>query len=1490
MLNIVKCFRLRKIVDISKIITNFNLNKYLMRVGRKSASQTPAPSKERIYGSKKNPKGSAASKTSAIGIKLSDSILTTLEKKRDEFNEKHPNKKVTLTTLKAVMRRGMGAYSSSHRPTITGGAPNTRQAWAFARVNKFLLKKGGTKVKAAYVQDDDLMAKGGEIELLAPNGKKSNLTPEQYKLVRTPQFKAWFGDWENDPENASKVVDENGEPKVVYHGTKNGGFSIFDVDKVGENTHNADIGFFFIDTYSGARSYSGSNTKNIIQDEPISMNYTVFLNIRNPKYIFWGNGKYQNSWNAKVGEYNGVKEFIASAYNEKYDGAIIDGVNDTGDEDCYYDCGNTDYIAFNSNQIKLADSSNTTFDANNPDIRYEDGGMTDKNEKILKFLEIETPILNDKLLKTDSLPTLEITKSSEASVAMESEIGGDVGVIDKKLRSIPIQEYDVVDNRRSNQIAEQIEENGFIEPLIVSYNKYGAYIVEGQHRAGALKKLGYDKAPVIVIYNPKELLMKNINYEDGGLIAPNGKKSNLTSEQYKLVRTPQFKAWFGDWENDPENASKVVDLNGEPLVMFRGNKEHMGYEFTLGHNLLKKPTINNFGHFFTPDLYMAKKYAEDFMQNSQGYILEVFLDAKTILDLTELGSFSIGYEFVDYLESKGLDFKNYKKLKERIQKYLFYEHHHQPNIYGFFDLFPKLRNFFIDNNVSGIKFLEESRGGGVTYVVFNSNQIKLGDGSNTTFDANNPDIRYEDGGVSNMEITCHNCKWHWNTDESEKFDKYVCHKCGFDNKEYYMEKSFKDGGNLFADKYPKNQYVQLTKDEVDAYKDDIFNMINSSYAYIGGHIEFKNPEDVINSDLNFWIGADVDSDPEVDTIIAGKKTNYGIKITTSAQDGGRDAKISVSKKMIDLMQQRGFYAETNLDLAEKRGLKWETDENIIRKVVNKPDIVMNEDGSYVRKIGGEPHKKVLVGYFDHIKENKMKKGGEINPDNASVKRAAVQNSGATGGLLVGNRHSEGGIKAFNKSSGTPLEMEGGEVVITRDAVSDESKREFEGEMLTNRQILSKINQSGGGISFADGGEVPEKCSCSGKTYKYGGKVMSDYDIATYINGDNRSRRNVLESYYASIKESIGFEKGGEITGLEDLGDCARSFLVDIKNSGKQFMDIASNKKHEIKELEDNDFIYTTNSNNFGCLTAFLTSKGRKFMSAIPTHLFKKGGMTSDCGCSSYAEGGDLAEVETLHFKGVDHDYENQFELNKAIEELLDMKDDSELTVEEKNFLTYFSGYGGLEKFGASGKGLLYEYFTPSIIAKKMWALAYKHGFEDGMVLEPSCGIGEFIKYAPQQEMVTGFEINPMSAKIARILYPEANIEEHPFEKIFIKNNYSIKGATKGMDKYSLVIGNPPYGSMGGLYAGMGEKEYARANNYIDYFILRGLDLVQSGGLLIYIIGTEVAAGGKPFLQQGVTENKKLIAERAELVDAYRLPNGVFERTDVLTDIVVFKKK
>lgn len=107
------------------------------------------------------------------------------------------------------------------------------------------------------------------------------------------------------------------------------------------------------------------------------------------------------------------------------------------------------------------------------------------------------------------------------------------------------------------------------------------------------------------------------------------------------------------------------------------------------------------------------------------------------------------------------------------------------------------------------------------------------------------------------------------------------------------------------------------------------------------------------------------------------------------------------------------------------------------------------------------------------------------------------NQGEAGGYLVGRRHSNGGIKAVNKSTGQPLEMEGGEVVITRDAVSDPQKRSFNGKMMTNRQILSEINQSGGGVAFAEGGDVPESMHFdSNAEYEYGGDTMCGCDLAT----------------------------------------------------------------------------------------------------------------------------------------------------------------------------------------------------------------------------------------------------------------------------------------------------------------------------------------------------------------------------------------------------------
>lgn len=128
----------------------------------------------------------------------------------------------------------------------------------------------------------------------------------------------------------------------------------------------------------------------------------------------------------------------------------------------------------------------------------------------------------------------------------------------------------------------------------------------------------------------------------------------------------------------------------------------------------------------------------------------------------------------------------------------------------------------------------------------------------------------------------------------------------------------------------------------------------------------------------------------------------------------------------------------------------------------------------------------------------------------------IHSKGEAGGYLVGNRHTEGGIKAINKSTGQPLEMEGGEVVITRNAVSDTTKRSFNGKMMTNREILSSINKSGGGVEFEEGGEVPSSIEYV--------DALLEYD------GEQSDSRKVLE------KMAVGGQVSDILDDLKDIYD------------------------------------------------------------------------------------------------------------------------------------------------------------------------------------------------------------------------------------------------------------------------------------------------------------------------------------------------------------------
>lgn len=188
----------------------------------------------------------------------------------------------------------------------------------------------------------------------APNGKPTKLTEKQWAQVRTQEFKDWFGDWQNNPEEASKVVDENGEPLVVYHGTSKPLFYSFDPLKSNPVLSG---GMYFSNSKDLSQKFSGSKG-NL---------YSVFLSIKNPERNgFDGSGS----------------DMSPSEYR---DGGIF--VKRKSDK--YAVKGTREYIVFNPNQIKSATDNVGSFDPNNPDIRFRDGENYDDKFKgsLYKFQE-----------------------------------------------------------------------------------------------------------------------------------------------------------------------------------------------------------------------------------------------------------------------------------------------------------------------------------------------------------------------------------------------------------------------------------------------------------------------------------------------------------------------------------------------------------------------------------------------------------------------------------------------------------------------------------------------------------------------------------------------------------------------------------------------------------------------------------------------------------------------------------------------------------------------------------------------------------------------------------------------------------------------------------------------------------------------------------------------------------------------------------------------
>lgn len=181
-----------------------------------------------------------------------------------------------------------------------------------------------------------------EGNLLAPNGKKSNLTERQYAQVRTKAFKDWFGDWENNPKEASKVVDENGEPLVVYR-WDNTNFTIFDKDKQGSKYKPFyGKGFYFTSSKYFANWFGSEHIAN-----------SYFLNSRELEEVDW-ESKYKDTYMQGDNTDYGDRHIVGIRYNiPRLKNKVLD-----------------EFVISNPNQIKSATSNIGEFSTTNDDIRY----------------------------------------------------------------------------------------------------------------------------------------------------------------------------------------------------------------------------------------------------------------------------------------------------------------------------------------------------------------------------------------------------------------------------------------------------------------------------------------------------------------------------------------------------------------------------------------------------------------------------------------------------------------------------------------------------------------------------------------------------------------------------------------------------------------------------------------------------------------------------------------------------------------------------------------------------------------------------------------------------------------------------------------------------------------------------------------------------------------------------------------------------------------
>ena len=237
--------------------------------------------------------------------------------------------------------------------------------------------------------------------------------------------------------------------------------------------------------------------------------------------------------------------------------------------------------------------------------------------------------------------------------------------------------------------------------------------------------------------------------------------------------------------------------------------------------------------------------------------------------------------------------------------------------------------------------------------------------------------------------------------------------------------------------------------------------------------------------------------------------------------------------------------------------------------------------------------------------------------------------------------------------------------------------------------------------------------------------------------------------------------------------------------------------------------------------------------------------------------------------------------------------------EEQEILAKYVGWGGLadvfdeekegqwldarnflkenltgEEYNRARESTLTAFYTPKLVIDSIYETLSNFGFKKGNILEPSAGTGRFIGSLPEEMNESDFygvELDSISGKIAKHLYPNANIQVKGFEDTNFSNNL-----------FDVAIGNIPFGEFK-----VADREYERNNFLIhDYFFAKSLDKVRDGGIIAFITSSGT-------MDKKSEDVRRYISERAEFLGAIRLPNTTFKRqagTEVTSDIIFLKKR